>query len=64
MRAKQILALRVRVDLGVMAMKEYCILPKSPELESHHQIKTYPEHSFLARVGSVLALCRGYSQRL
>ena len=28
--------LRVRVDLGVMAMKEYFLLLRSPELESHH----------------------------
>ena len=32
------LPLRVRVDLGTMAMKRYSKFPKSPRLESHHQI--------------------------
>ena len=28
----------VRVDLGVMAMKEYSTLPKASRLESHYQM--------------------------
>ena len=33
------LSLRAKVDLAVMAMKEYSAFPKAPELlETHHQI--------------------------
>ena len=32
------LPLRVRVNLGTKAMKEYSALPKASELEPHHQI--------------------------
>ena len=35
----QVLLFRVRVDLGVMAMKVHSIYPRSPELETHHQMK-------------------------
>ena len=28
----------VKVDLGVMAMKKYSPLPRTPKLEPHHQI--------------------------
>ena len=35
----QILLLPVRVNLGVMSMKEYSKPPRSPELEPHHQTK-------------------------
>ena len=35
----QVLTLRVRVDLGAMAVKEYSTFPKAPALlEPHHQI--------------------------
>ena len=34
----QIQPLRVRVDLGIMSMKGYSIIPRYPELEPHHQI--------------------------
>ena len=34
---EQVLPLRVRVDLKVMAMKRYSTLSRAPELESHHQ---------------------------
>ena len=32
----QVLPLQVRVNLGVMAIKEYFIFPKAPGLEPHH----------------------------
>ena len=35
----QVLSLRVRVDLGVIAMKGNFTLSKSPELETHHKIE-------------------------
>ena len=35
----QVLTRRVRVDPGLMAMKEYSILPKSLELKPHHQMQ-------------------------
>ena len=35
----QVLTLWVRVDLGVMEMKTYPLLPRSPELEPHHLIQ-------------------------
>ena len=38
MGPKQVLPLRGRVDLGVMAMKGYIISPKAQGLETHHQI--------------------------
>ena len=38
MRPKWVLPLWVRVDLGVMLMKEYSIFPKTSELEPHHQV--------------------------
>ena len=42
----RVLPLRVKVDLGVMAMKEYSTLPKAWELDLHHQmvLYSYPEH--------------------
>ena len=39
MGPKQVLLLQVRVDLGVMAMKEYSTFPKAAELERHHQVR-------------------------
>ena len=39
MRPQHILPLWVAVDLRVMAIKEYYILYRSPELESHHQMQ-------------------------
>ena len=38
MRPLQTLPLQVRVDLEVMAMKEYSTLARAPELESHWQV--------------------------
>ena len=35
----QILALQVRVDIGIMAIKRYSTLSKSQELEPHHQMQ-------------------------
>ena len=35
----QILSLQVKVNLGVIAMKGYSTLPKSPELELHHHFR-------------------------
>ena len=32
-------ALQVRVDQGIMLMKEYSTLPKPSGLESHHQMQ-------------------------
>ena len=43
----------VRVDLGVMAMKGYSVLPRAPGVEPHHQMasrhirKTYPNSRFI-----------------
>ena len=39
MRLKQVLPLRFTVDLGVMAIKEYFPLFRSPELEPHNQMQ-------------------------
>ena len=39
MESKQILSFQVRVDLGIMAMKEYSTLPRSLELELLHQMQ-------------------------
>ena len=38
MRPQQVLPLKIKVDLGIMAMKGYSTLPRSPELEPHHQM--------------------------
>ena len=49
----QVLLLRARVDMGVMAMKGYTAFLRAPELlESHHLI-SYPGYS----LGGVLLLC-------
>ena len=32
----QVLPLRIRVDLGAIAIKRYISFPKAPELEAHH----------------------------
>ena len=39
MGSQEILILRIRVDLRVTEIKEYCTLPRSPELEPHLQTK-------------------------
>ena len=41
MRPSQVLRLQVRIDQGVITMKVYSTLPKSPGLEPHHQIVQY-----------------------
>ena len=55
---------RVRVDLGVMTMKRYSTLPRSPELEPHRQM----QYSFIPRilllVWGGLTPCRGYNQHI
>ena len=38
MGPKQIVPLPVKVDLGVMVMNRYSTLPKSLEMEPHHQM--------------------------
>ena len=38
MGLSKIIPLQVRVDLEIMAMKGYSTLPRSPELEPHHQM--------------------------
>ena len=40
------LPLQVRVDLGVMAMKRYSALPRSQELDPHHQMQFSGHPSF------------------
>ena len=49
------LPVRVRVELGAIAMKEYSAFPKVPGLEPHHRI-----FSFISRtlVWGVLLICR------
>ena len=39
MEREQVLSLRVRVDIGIMAMKGYSIFFIFPELEPHYQLK-------------------------
>ena len=67
MRSKQVLSLWVSVDLGVMAMKGYSILPRSPELEPHHQMKFSVIHrmtppTFFA--GEGYPFCNEYHQHI
>ena len=54
------LPLKVRVMLGVMAMKEYSTLPRDPEGQSHDEMQLsvkYLGHPFLG--GNVLTLLLG-----
>ena len=39
MEPKRVPQHRVKIDLGVIAMKEYVILHKAPEPKPHHQKK-------------------------
>ena len=39
MKTLQVLSLQVRLNLGIIAMKEYCALTRVPELEPHHQMQ-------------------------
>ena len=39
MEHQKVLPLWVRVDQGVMAIKEYCTFFNAPELQPHHQIQ-------------------------
>ena len=57
----RVLPLQVRVDLGVMVMKEYPTLLRSPELEPHHQMwfSLILSSPFL---WGLLSLFKGYSQ--
>ena len=36
------LRLQIKADLEIMTMKRYSIFPRSPELESHHQMQFNP----------------------
>ena len=56
MEREQALPLRVRVNLGVISMKEYSTIPRYLELESQFSITLI----FIF----FLALCRRYSQRI
>ena len=40
MEPEEVLQLQAIVDLGVMAMKGHCIIPRSPELVFHNSIKS------------------------
>ena len=64
MWTEQVLRLRFRVDLGVMATKGNSALPRSPELEPHYQIlfSLIPRIPYFA--GKPLFLCMGYSQHI
>ena len=59
------LPLRLRVDLGVMAMKDYSTLPKAPELLKGRKIEwllklvSYSGHS----LAGVLLICREAADR-
>ena len=64
----QVFQPRIKVDLRVMTMKELFQLPRSSELELHHQI----QFSIILRTtffffpffcGVALFLCREYSQQ-
>ena len=57
MEPLEVLPLQVRVDLGVMGMKEYFSFSKAPGLEHHHQM--VPGHSFDG--GSLTSLQLTYS---
>ena len=57
------LPFRVRVVLEELAMKEASILPRSPEVEPHHQIK-FSVIPWKPRFLSVLSLCRGCSEHV
>ena len=37
MGSQQVQPLQVRMDLGIMAIKEHSTFPRAPELQSHHQ---------------------------
>ena len=50
------------VELGVMAMMEYSILPRSPELEPYHKMQ--PSVLLRTPLRGVLSLCRGNSERI
>ena len=39
MGSKQVLTHQVKIDLGVMAMKEYSMFPRSPEAVCHDQMQ-------------------------
>ena len=58
MEPQQVLPLQVKVDLEVMAMKEYSSLHRSPEQMLFSVIPRIP------LLGRVLPLCRGYSQHI
>ena len=60
LRPKEVLSLQVRVNLGVMAMKRYSTLPRSPELKPYNQM----QFSVISRalVGIGLTSLQRYSQ--
>ena len=59
----QVLTLRAKVDLWVMAMKTYTILSRSPEQEPHHQTQ-FRVISKIFPFLRVLPLCNRYIQRI
>ena len=52
MGPRQVLLLRVKVDIGVIAIKKYFIFLKAPGLDPHHRIQfsVIPGHLFGLRV--------------
>ena len=58
----QVIPLQDRVELGVMAMNGYFILPWTPELELHHKL----QFSIIPKTNlfwiRILSFYRGYSQ--
>ena len=61
---EKVLPIKVRVNLGVMAIKRYILLPRSPEPKPHHQMQlsVIPRTPPFFPGGEVLLLCRKYSQ--
>ena len=62
MGPEQLLLLQVRVDLGVMAMKEYSTLSRTLEQEPHYQMQfsVIPRTPFFFE--GVLPLCKRCNQ--
>ena len=58
------ISFKMKVELGVMVMKGYSILPRFPELEPHCQMQFRVIPKILFIFGGVLILCRGYNQYL
>ena len=62
---KKVLPSRVKVELGLMAMKGYSIDPNVPGLEPYHlMVKSYLGHSFFFAGGSSLTILSRCSQHI